>query len=413
MTAQPKASASVALVLILIAGAYTSLDRGGIGGGQGHATTAGGTGGAGPRRQVVAGLGVVEPSSGTIDLAAPALGILSSVRVREGDRVRRGEIVAEIANDDLKARLAQAEATLAIRTAQARLIEEGPRTEEIRKAEAQLREEEGNLRLMQAQFERRQRLVREGAVSSEALNAAGNSLTAARERRSAAENSLQILRQGARPDEIGAARAEVRLAENQLAEARAALAKSFVRASTDGVVLRRYREPGEAISTQNIVPVVQIADLSRLVVRTQIDENDIAELSIGQSAEISAPALNGRRLAGRVERISPRLGAKIVSSDSPTEKRDARVLDVIVALPPGASLPINLRVDVVIDLTSAAVPVAGLRGPLGNGPAPLPRALAASPPPCAGTGCKPAEAVLAGSAVDPRPVPIRQSRLYD
>jgi ABC exporter DevB family membrane fusion protein len=319
--------------------------------------------------------------------------------------VRKGEILAEIVNDDLKARVAQAEASLAIKTAQTRLIEDGPRAEEIRKAEAQLREEEGNIKLLQAQFERRQRLVREGAVSSEALNTASNSLSAARDRRSAAENSLQILRQGARPEEIKAARAEVKLAENQLAEARAALAKSYVRASTDGVVLRRYREPGEAISTQNIVPVVQIADLSRLVVRTQIDENDIAQLALGQSAEISAAALNGRKLTGRVERISPRLGAKTISSDSPTEKRDARVLDVMVALPPDANLPINLRVDVVIDLTSVPTPVAGLRGPLGGDLTANRQSAAIAPERCDTPACGTAETALAG----PQPAGLRHS----
>lgn len=412
MTPHQKASASLGLVLMLIASAYILFRSEPLSGSAGFAPTQNGKPGQNARRRVVAGLGVVEPGSGTVDLAAPTLGVLASVRVREGDRVRRGDIVAEIVNDDLKARLAQAEATLAIKTAQTRLIEDGPRAEKIRKAEAQLREEEGNIKLLQAQFDRRQRLVKEGAVSSEALNTAGNSLATARERRHAAQNSLEILRQGARPEEINAARAEVKLAENQLAEARAALAKSYVRASTDGVVLRRYREPGEAISTQNIVPVVQIADLSRLVVRTQIDETDIAELSIGQSAEISAAALNGRKLSGRVERISPRLGAKTISSDSPTEKRDARVLDVMVALPDGTSLPINLRVDVVIDLTSPSVPVAQLRGPL-SGAAPVRQKLAATAPPCGGAGCEAPRSTVAATPPIAAGLRIRQSLLVD
>ncbi|MFN3670808.1 MAG: HlyD family secretion protein [Bosea sp. (in: a-proteobacteria)] len=407
MTPQRKASASVGLALILIASGYAALrsEPAGSGAGQTHALN-GQSGGA--RRLVAAGLGVVEPSAGTVELATLMPGVLASVRVREGDSVRRGDIVAEIVNDDLKARVAQAEATLAIKTAQMKLVEAGPRAEEIRKAEAQLREEEGNMTLLQAQFDRRQRLVREGAVSSEALNAAGNSLTAAKERRSAAQSSLAILRQGSRPEEIKAARAEVSLAENQLAEARAALAKSYVRASTDGIVLRRNREPGEAISTQTVMPVVQIADISRLSVRTQIDENDIAALRIGQSARITAPALDGRTLIGRVERISPRLGAKTISSDSPTEKRDARVLDVMVALPPDARLPINLRVDVVIDLASGDVPVAGLRGPLGGAhvTAPARRTARAAPDAVAGSAVAVAEPVLAGSR-------FRQSLLSD
>lgn len=377
MNVQTKTATSVTLVLVLLCAGYAALRGDDAGSSRSNAAFAqNGSPGAGARRLVVAGLGVVEPEAGTADLAALMGGVLSSVRVKEGDRVRKGDILAEIINDDLKARVAQFEATLAIKTAQMNQIEAGPRAEEIMRAEAQLREEESNGKLLQLQVDRRQSLAREGAVSTEALNTVVSGLAASKERRSAAAQNLAILRQGSRPEEIKAARAEVKLAQNQLAEAQASLAKSYVRAISDGVVLRRYREPGEAISTQNVVPVLQMADISRLVVRTQIDETDIAELRVGQTARISAAALGGRTLTGKVSRISPRLGAKTVVSDAPTEKRDTRVLDVMVALPADTALPINLRVDVVIELgaaearaaqgPAAGVPVSELRGALGR-----------------------------------------------
>ncbi len=105
--------------------------------------------------------------------------------------------------------------------------------------------------------------------------------------------------------------------------------------------MRRYREPGEAITSQAAAPVMQIADTSRLIVRTQIDEADIAALAVGQTATISAAAFGERKLTGKVERISPRLGAKTVTAEGPTEKRDTRVLDVMVALPENLVVPIN------------------------------------------------------------------------
>lgn len=320
------------------------------------------------RAPVVAGLGVVEPRNGTVDVAALMPGVLAAIHVKEGDRVRKGDLLAELVNEDLKARLAQAEAVLAAKTAQMNLVISGPRPEEIRRSEAQLREEESNMRLLQLQVNRRQALVRDGAVSTEAFNEVSSRLAASRERHSALSNSVAILRQGSRPEEIEAARAEVRLAKSQVTEAQATLAKSYVRASTDGIVLRRYREPGEALSTQPAIPVLQIADISNLVVRTQIDETDIMELKVGQTAQVSAVALNGRRLNGRVERISPRLGAKTVTAELPTEKRDTRVLDVIVSLEPNSNLPVNFRVDVVIDVKSAGTPAATIRGSIHHSP---------------------------------------------
>jgi hypothetical protein len=89
-------------------------------------------------------------------------------------------------------------------------------------------------------------------------------------------------------------------------------------------------------------------------VRTQIDEDDIAPLRLGEIAEISAAGLGGRKFKGKVTLISPRLGAKTVTSNSPTEKRDARVLEVIVTLDAGVDLPVNMRVDVVIDTAAGA-----------------------------------------------------------
>ncbi len=357
-----KISASVVLVLVLVV-SIGSLSRGSSRAtGSAASSSALAVGSGSVRSTVVAGLGVVEPRSGMVDIAALMPGVLAAVHVREGDRVRRGDVLAELVNEDLKARLAQSEAVLAAKTAQMNLIVRGPRPEEVKRAEAQLREEESNMRLLQLQFNRRQALVRDGAVSAEAFNEVSSRLAASRERYAALSNSVAILRQGSRPEEIEAARAEVRLAQSQVTEAQASLAKSLVRASIDGIVLRRYREPGEALSTQPAIAVLQIADVSNLVVRTQIDETDILELKVGQSAQITATALNGRRLTGRVERISPRVGAKTVSADLPTEKRDTRVLDVIVALGPDANLPVNFRVDVVIDVKSSGAPAAALSG---------------------------------------------------
>ncbi|MCY1667607.1 HlyD family secretion protein [Rhizobium sp. SL86] len=319
--------------------------------------------------RIVAGLGVVEPLTGATDVASGMVGVLASVLADEGDRVRRGQVLAELFNDDLKARVAQAEATLQIKRAQLAMIEKGPRQQEILQAEAQVREEESNLKLLNLQFERRRTLAAQGAVSREEVNQVASSLSASRERRASAIQALLILRDGSRPEEVDAARGEVALAENQLAEARAAVEKSYVRAPIDGIVLRRYREPGEAITSQAAASVMQIADISRLIVRTQIDEADIAALAVGQTATISAAAFGERKLTGTVQRISPRLGAKTITAEGPTEKRDTRVLDVIVALPENIVVPINLRVDVLIDVSSAPTTIKPeLRGTLQASP---------------------------------------------
>ncbi|KQT68977.1 MULTISPECIES: HlyD family secretion protein [unclassified Aureimonas] len=305
--------------------------------------------------RVVTGLGIVEPAGGEIDLAFPMLGTIARITALEGDRVARGTVLAELANDDLKARLAQTKATLDIRTAEFEMASKGPRPQEIARAESELAGEEASLHLLELQAARRGKLVGKGSVTQEAADTADSAVKAGRHRRDSAAEALSMLREGERGETVAAAKATMALALHQVEEAEATLAKSYLKAPTDGTILRLYREVGEAVSTQPAVPIVQIADLTHLVVRAQIDESDIAALRVGQSARISAPALGGHDLKGRVTRISPRLGAKTVSDGSPTEKRDARVLDVIVALDPGVTLPVSLRVDAFIDVSDPSV----------------------------------------------------------
>jgi multidrug resistance efflux pump len=176
--------------------------------------------------------------------------------------------------------------------------------------------------------------------------------------------ALSLIEEGARNEELLAATAEVRLATEQLAEAQAYLDKSFIRARSDGTVLRLFREAGEAVSTQPATAVAEMGDTSNLIVRAQIDEGEIADLAVGQMAEISAPAFGERRLSGRIVRLSPRIGTKIVEADTAGEKRDTRVLDAIIALDAGTAVPVNLRVDVFIYPSTHVAELEPSSGPL-------------------------------------------------
>ncbi|MBG1232331.1 efflux RND transporter periplasmic adaptor subunit [Aestuariivirga litoralis] len=284
-------------------------------------------------------------------------GVIASVSKAEGDTVTRGKVVAELANDDLKALVAQAQSSVDVAAARLALVEKGPRPQEVARAQAQFKEEQSNANLFEVQLRRREVLAQKGAISQEQLDEARRSLAASQQRMAAAQQQFDILKQGSRREEIVEAKASYNLVVDKLTEAQASLAKSQIKSTIDGVVLRQYLHPGEALATQTgPAAIMQIADTSHLKVRVQIDENDISGLKIGQKAKIMVPALRGKTLGGTITSISPRLGAKTVTANAATEKRDTRVLKVIVTLPAGVQLPVNLRVDVVIDLDSVQQP---------------------------------------------------------
>jgi HlyD family secretion protein len=90
-----------------------------------------------------------------------------------------------------------------------------------------------------------------------------------------------------------------------------------------------------------------VADASGRRVKAEIDERDVAKITIGQSAIINAEGLTGERLTGTVESVSAVMGKKSVFTEDPADKIDRDVLEATVTLPPNANpLPIGLRVTV-------------------------------------------------------------------
>ena len=177
MNANGKFTASAGLLLLLAVSLH-SLGLGQIGGAS--ADSGRDRPIALPKR--VAGVGVVEPVAGTVEFSPQMPGVIAKIAVHEGDHVTRGQLLVELVNDDLKAKVAQSEAQLAIKRADLTRLRNGPLPEEIEKAAAQLREEESSLKLLQWQEGRRESLARAGAVSTASLNTAASSLAASRER---------------------------------------------------------------------------------------------------------------------------------------------------------------------------------------------------------------------------------------
>jgi len=298
--------------------------------------------------------GRVEPFSGEIELAANQLGVIRKVYVNERNRIRRNDLVAELENVDFQARVEQAEVTIRIRRAQLDKLQNGARPEERRQAAMRLQEMEAALTLAQQQLNRQQKLFRIGATSVESLDQAESTNRIAVARRAAAAEALALLEIGPRPEDVIIANTELALAQAQLAEAREVLERTRVRSPIDGTVLQVYKHPGEAVTSQPLTPIMEVGNLERLRVRAQIDQADIARVTVGQCAYATALGYPGQQFEGRISELSPRLGAKTIIRDAPTEKRDTRVQDALIDLDDGISLPVGLRVEVFIFLQPSA-----------------------------------------------------------
>lgn len=302
----------------------------------------------------VAAAGLVEPWSETRILAATAVGRLASVAVDEGERVTVGQAIAEIDNADLKASLAAAEQTVVLRENELLRLNDGAREQERRVAEAALHQAEATLRLAHATYERQGQLGGRGVVSEQALDQARADLDVAQARRALQTAQLDLLIAPPRSEDVAIAEANLAVARAHVDEVAANLEKTIIRSPIDGVVLRRYRNTGEAVTTLPPTPVLAVGDISRLRVRADVDEADVDRVAVGEGAWIAADAYGARRFHGTVIRVGEQLGRKNIRTDQPTERLDERVLEVLIELDPGARLPVGLRVDVEFDAPVAA-----------------------------------------------------------
>jgi HlyD family secretion protein len=305
------------------------------------------------RGLVVIAPGRVEPATEERDVTAELRGKLAEVLVDEGDKVAEGQIVARLVDAEYVARVAQARAGVALREAELERVLNGARGQERREAQAQVREAQAQLDQAKLDLARREPLARQGHSSGEALDRARTEVSAAEARLRARQERAGLIDARARSEDIDMARAQVALAKGQLAEAEAFLDKTRVRSPIDGTVLHRFKRTGEGVSDQPPTPIVKVGDLSRLRVRVDVDETDVAKVAVGMRAYVTADAWPGRRFEGSVVRVGQRLGRKTLRTDDPTERNDTKVLETLIELDPGVILPVGLRVDAF----------------LGNGPA--------------------------------------------
>jgi multidrug resistance efflux pump len=300
--------------------------------------------------------GFVEAASEEINVSAELNGKLRSVTVEEGDEVKRGQVIATLENDDYRARLAAAQANLQQREAELLRLENGSRLEERAETRAAVREAEAVMNQAQAELTRREGLMRNGDIAREETERAAQAFNVAKARFEAAQQRADLTANQTRDEDKARALANIAAAKAQIAEARALLDKTVIRAPLGGIVLRKQLHAGEIASNGQagaITPIITLADNSVLRVRVDVDEADIGHLQVGQSAFVKADAFGERRFAGKVIRIGQVLGRKNVRTEKAAERVDTKVLETLIELESNQALKLGLRVDAFISTSNS------------------------------------------------------------
>jgi HlyD family secretion protein len=336
----------------------------------------------------VTALGRLEPQGEVIKLSAPSSSSGSRVaelRVREGDRVKAGQVIAvldsrdrlQAAYDQAQQEVRVAQAKLGITQAGAKQGELDAQRAEIARLDAQHQGDisaqaasvarlQSELRNAETEFNRYQALYQEGAISASNSDSKRLALETARQRVQEAQAVLARIQTTSpaqlnqaranldriaevRPVDVEANQAEVARATAAMHQAKANLDQAYVRSPINGEVLDIHTRPGEVVANDGIV---EIGNTHQMYAIAQVYESDISQVKRGQKVRVTSDSIHGE-LWGRVDWIDSQVRRQTLVNTDPSTNVDGRVVEVYVALDRASSQKAakftNLQVTAVIE----------------------------------------------------------------
>ena len=297
----------------------------------------------------VSGTGLVEPGSEFIEIGTEVSGTVTSVHAIAGSEAEAGAVLFTLDSRAAAAELAVRKSELALADATIARLKAAPRGDDIpplaarvAAAEAQLREAQSLLSLIE----------RVGESDASSPNEVARRRYLVEERTAAVAESKALLERaaaGSWSEDIRFAEAERDAAAARMRAAEVALELRTVRAPVSGTVLRVEIQPGEHVNAGG-TPSVVIGSLDTLLVRIDIDENEAWRVERGARATASLRGNSTRRAELAFVRIEPYVVPKRSLTGLSTERVDTRVLQVIYSMPAGAlnAFP-GQQVDVFIE----------------------------------------------------------------
>jgi HlyD family secretion protein len=251
----------------------------------------------GPIRSLVATNGKIEPIQ-NLEAHAPIATTVKRLLVKEGDHVRKGQLLLELDDVDIRSQAARAQAQITAAKAEQSELTTGGTQGEVLTLNAQLAKAHSARDVARRNLEALRRLEQEGAASPGEVQAAQDSL-----QRAQADLTLAEQKKADPFSQPEQAKVHAQVADAQAAydAAEDALHKSNIVAPFDGIVYSLPVKQGAFVQAGDLL--LQEADLSHVLVRAFVDEPDIGRLQPGQKVEVTWDAIPGRTWTGTVNTV--------------------------------------------------------------------------------------------------------------
>jgi len=281
-------------------------------------------------RSVVA-TGKVQPIT-KVEVKSKASGIVTRLDVDINDRVKQGQVLAQLDQQEILDQVAAQKAQLAAAESNARAAEASIQYDKVN-AEAP------DLPMYKHTYERNLQMSKEGVVSQQSLDDAQQKYLAAANTRDKAVSQISV-------DNSKLRQAQAQVAQNQasLKQLEEQLGYTTIISPMDGVILSRDVEIGDAVSSILVLGstatlVMTVGDTTQVYVQGKVDESDIGRVYLGQAARIKVESFKDKTFQGKVTKIAP-LGV---------EKDNVTTFEVRVSIDnPGGELKTNMTANAEI-----------------------------------------------------------------
>lgn len=299
----------------------------------------------------------------TINVNSKVTGRLAWIGVEKGDRVKEGQVLVRLEDQEFRAAYNQARGAVENARAYLEELQHGSRPEEIQQAQHNLDEARATFANDKLTLDRTKELAAGGVVSKQQLDDATAKFEADQQRVNSLQQGFALAKIGPRPEEITRAQGTLAQVQGQLDYAKSQLDATIIRAPVTGTILDRTAEKGELITAQFASAaaggpqgsVVALADLNDLQVELDIAQADFARLGPTQQAVVTTDAYPDKQYAGQIAQISPE-----------ANRQKATVQVKVQVLNPGKYSDVQLRPEMNATVRFLATePPKDAKGPSG------------------------------------------------
>jgi HlyD family secretion protein len=246
-----------------------------------------------------------------IEVASKVVGRVAWIGVEKADKVKAGQVLVRLEDDEYRAQLQQQKGQLTNLQARLAELEHGSRPEEIAKARADVNQAHADLENYKITLDRTRALANDGVMAKQALDDAQARYDGALAKVNSLQRTLDLAVLGPRREQMDQVRGQIMQAQGAVAYAQTQLENTLIKAPVTGTILDRNVEKGEFVTNGFVGDrgakgyIVTMADLNDLKVELDISQNDFPKLGPHQKGTITTDAYPDRKYQGQIDEVSP------------------------------------------------------------------------------------------------------------